>query len=92
MSTITEDELARARARNEAVGAAGKRWLDEKHDEIAKLAAGTVVVIDVETGEYVTGASPIEAMDEYDRKIGPERPGFIHEVGRRIFLGGGLFG
>ena len=92
MSAITEDELAGRRDRNEAVAQAGERWLETKKIEIAKLAFGTVVIVDVETGEYVTGATHIEAMDEYDRRIGADRPGFIHEVGRRVFLGGGLLG
>ena len=92
MSTITEEERIRFRARSEEIAKAGERWLEEKRAEIDRLAVGTVVVIDVATGEYITAATRIEAMDEYDRRIGPDRPGFIHQVGRRIFLGGGLLG
>lgn len=92
MTTITEEELSRSRARSEAIATAGECWLEKKRGEIDQLAVGTVIIIDVDTGEYVTAANRIEAMNEYDRRIGSERPGFIHQVGRRIFLGGGLLG
>lgn len=92
MTTITEDELASRRARNEANAQAGERWLEKMRAEIDRLPFGTVVIFDVETGVYVTGATHIEAMDEFDRKIGEHRPGFVHEAGRRVILGGGIIG
>ena len=90
MSTIVEQQRVQSRAHNEAAGQAGKRWVTEKAAELARLPAGTVVVIDVETGAYVTGETAIEAMDAYDRTIGPDRTGYVHRIGRPTFLGGGL--
>lgn len=92
MSTLTDDDLASQRARTEAIGRAGRRWVVSKSSDLEQLPAGTVVIFDVETGEYVTGATHIEAMDKFDKSIGAERPSFIHEVKRRVFLGGGLLG
>lgn len=92
MTTTSDEQLAAQRARSEAITKAGKRWIEVKSSELASLDFGTVVIFDVETGEYVTGATRLEAMDAYDRTIGPHRPGFMHQIGKRIFLGGGLFG
>ena len=85
-----EEQRAWSRARNKEVGAAGERWIARKSAELAGLPIGTVVIIDVETGEYVTAATAIDAMDEYDRRIGREMAGFIHQIGQVTFLGGGL--
>ena len=90
MSTMTLEDRARWRARNEAIAQDGERWIAAKAAELDKLAPGTVVIVDVETGGYVTGASHVEAMHNFDRANGPERAGFVYEVGRRTFLGGGL--
>ena len=89
---MTDADIAESRSRTEAAGEAGAAWLEKKRAELALLPIGTVVVIDVETGEYVTGKTRLEAMDAYDSKIGPHRWGFVHQVGRKTFLGGGLMG
>ncbi len=91
MSALTEDDLAKQRARNQEVGQAGERWLQAKRAEIEALPTGTVVMFNVETGEYVTGANALAASDEFDRLYGHDCPGFIHRVRHPIFVGGGLF-
>lgn len=92
MTTLSDEDLARQRARNEEIGQAGERWLAQKRAEIVKFEIGTVVIFDIETGEYVTGLDYISASDDFQRRFGEGRPGFVHRVGRPIFLGGGLFG
>ena len=90
VGTITDEECTWSRERNEQVGLAGGRWVEQKAGEFERLPTGTVVIIDIETGEYVTGTTAIEAMDLYDLKIGADRAGFIHRVRRPTFIGGGL--
>ena len=92
MSTPKDEELARQRARNEEVGQAGKLWLEQKRAEIDALPVGTVVIFNVATGEYVTGLDYLVASDDFHRTFGEEMPGFVHRVGRPVFVGGGLFG
>ena len=90
MDTMTLEDRARWRARNEAIAQEGERWIAAKAAEFAGLATGTVVIVDIETGAYVTGATHVDAMHTYDRTIGPDKAGFVYEVGRRTFIGGGL--
>lgn len=92
MTTITDDDRSNTRSRIEAIGAAGKRWIAAKANELAKLPQGTVVLIDIETGDYVTARTYIAAQDEFDRRFGPDRTAYEHQIGRSIFLGGGLLG
>lgn len=91
MTAPTNEELARQRARNEEIGWAGERWLQAKRAEIEALPTGTVVIFNVETGEYVTGTNALTVSDEFDLIHGHDCPGFIHRVRHPIFLGGGLF-
>ncbi len=92
MTTITDEELARQRARSEEIGRAGARWLKAKRAEIEALPTGTVVIFNVETGAYVTGSDSITASDAFHDLYGDETPGFIHRVRYPIVVGGGLFG
>lgn len=92
MSSTTEEELARQRTRNQEVGRAGERWLEAKRAEIEALPTGTVVIFNIETGEYVTGSDGITASAAFHSLFGESTPGFIHRVRHPIFVGGGLFG
>ena len=49
-------------------------------------------MIDITTGEYVTGTTWHLALDEFERRFGDEdRPSHSFTVGRPIFIGGGLW-
>jgi hypothetical protein len=66
------------------------QWLKDRADWVATLPARTVIVICVATGEYVTASTPVEAMIAFEARFGPNQPGFLHEVGHRVFIGGGI--
>ncbi len=83
-------EPERSRARNEFVSKEGNYWLKRLASELAKLPDGTALVINVVNGEYVTAPTRLEAMDKFDQKFGVNTTfGFIHQIGRPIFIGGG---
>ena len=69
----------------------GKRWVGMLEPEFQSLPSGTVIVINVATGEYVTGPSQHDALKVYHRRFGfGQTVGWVHEIGREIFLGGGI--
>jgi hypothetical protein len=74
----------------DAVSEAGDRWLRHLEPELAGLAETTVVVINVETGEYVTAATRLGGLDRFEARFGKSTPGFMHEIGRPVFIGGGV--
>ena len=92
MSAPTDEDLARQRVRIEEIGRAGAQWLERKRDEIDVLPVGTVVIFNIESGDYVAGPDYLSASDEFHNKFGEATPGFVHRVGRPVFVGGGLFG
>ena len=56
------------------------------------LPSGTAVIIDIGTGAFVTGSTPEEADAAFRRQFGlEERPSYSFEIGRPIFIGGGLW-
>lgn len=71
--------------------AEGERWLTALEPELSKLTKGTVIVINVATGEYETGQNQHEALRAYHARFGFNQTiGWVHEIGREIFIGGGV--
>ncbi len=68
----------------------GLQWVEKKQAELEALPTGTVVVIDIKTGEYVTGKTLLDACELFDQSFGVATPGFIHRVRDRTFIGGGI--
>jgi hypothetical protein len=68
----------------------GEIWLKRLEPELAQLAETTVVVINVETGEYVVAATRLGGLDRFEERFGKSAPGFMHEIGRPVFIGGGV--
>ena len=69
----------------------GERWRQQKRAELEGLSVGTVVMINVISGEYITAPSRIEAMDRFDQRFGRKTTlGYSFEVGRPVFIGGGI--
>ena len=88
---MSELERERWRAHTHFAVEQGKRWRLEKADELAALPFGTVVMINVVNGMYVTAKNRLEAMDKFDQTFGKNTTiGYSFEVGRPTFIGGGI--
>ncbi len=84
-------DYERRRAQTEFAVAQGKRWREAKAAEIDELPAGTVVMFNVISGDYITAADRLEAIDKFHQKYGRGGAlGFPFEVGRPVFVGGGI--
>jgi hypothetical protein len=47
------------------------------------LPAGTIVVINTETGDFTTGKTEDEALDKFEARYGWGVPAYVHSVERR---------
>jgi hypothetical protein len=74
----------------DAISDAGDRWLARLEPELSQLTETTVVVINIETGEYVIAATRLGGLDRFEERFGKSTPGFMHEIGRPVFIGGGV--
>ena len=83
-------DLDQARARSEFSCEQGQLWIEKKKAEIDAIPRGTVVVIDIVTGEYVTAKTWLEAHPLFVQRFGSSALGFVHHVGERTFVGGGI--
>ena len=68
----------------------GRIWVEKKRAELDALPTGTVVVIEVETGDYVTGKTGLEAHHRFSERFGEPAPGFVYRVRDMTFIGGGI--
>jgi hypothetical protein len=65
--------------------------LDALAPQIAALGPGSVIVIDLVRGDFVTAGSRLAALDAFDAKFGAgSTMGWLHQVGGGIVLGGGV--
>ena len=88
---LDDSEMQRNRTRVAFVGDEGRYWLKKLEPELAKLPIGTAVVINIVNGEYVTAPTRLGAMDLFDQKFGTDTTfGFVHEIGRPVYVGGGV--
>jgi hypothetical protein len=72
--------------------AEAERWRGIHATAIAGLPDGTTVIIDVVSGELITGTTWIAADDAYVQKYGStERMCFTFTVGRPNFVAGGIW-
>jgi hypothetical protein len=88
--TLTELDLEQARARSKFAAEQGKIWVSRKQSEFSELPKGTVVIIDIVTGAYVTGKTYLEASPSFGQRFGRSALGFVHRIGEHTFIGGGL--
>ena len=70
---------------------AGSEWQRLNKDLIDRLPHGTTVVVNIATGQHVTGNNGLAAMDEFERVFGPDVVGWAFEVGIPLNIGGGLW-
>lgn len=87
MSTMDLDDL---HAQTLRTAEQGDVWVRRKEAELEAMPQGTVVVIDVATGDYVTGRTWLEAHHLFVNRFGEGTPGFVHRIRDRTFVGGGI--
>jgi hypothetical protein len=66
------------------------QWLADHKALVATFPIRTAIVICVATGEYVTAPTRVDALVAFERRFGQQAQGFLHEVGHRTFVGGGI--
>jgi len=88
---MTDYEYERMRTHTAFAVEQGKRWREEKAAELAGLPAGTVVMINVVNGRYVTAPNRLEAMAKFHQLFGENNTlAFSFEVDRPVIIGGGI--
>ena len=82
----------RLKERADFIGEEAERWKERHADVIARLPAGTTVIVDITSGEFVMGEDWHEARDAFERRFGGgEHLSHSFTIDRPIFLGGGLW-
>jgi hypothetical protein len=84
-----DDLLTRMRADSANSRERGEAWIKELSQELKNLPRGTVIVINCDTGEYVSAASRLDALRKFQERFG-NIPGWMHEIGGGLFVGGGI--
>ncbi len=85
-----EADLTQARARSAFTAEQGKIWVARKQTLLDALPKGTVVIIDIATGDFVTGATYLDANPLFSQRFGASALGFVYRIGERTFIGGGI--
>lgn len=89
MSADTGTGLAERQAHTEYAGERGEQWVKHYGEQFRRLLKGTHVAINCRTGEYVTGSTSLQTIDEYARRFGKNEPGYMIEIGSGAFAGWG---
>ncbi|MBX9926532.1 MAG: hypothetical protein K2Y05_09250 [Hyphomicrobiaceae bacterium] len=88
---MTNQDYAVWKAETEFSAHEGERWRALKARELDTLPDGTAVLINVATGEFVTGRSLQDARQTYHKTFGQTgKLAYGFTVGRPTFVGGGL--
>jgi hypothetical protein len=83
---ITEAERATLEAKATRVCEIGEAQFQKLLPCLSHLAQQNYVIINVETGEFVTAATALEADDEYERRFG-DASGYSRCIGGFVQLG-----
>ena len=68
------------------------RWKTHHAEAFSQLPRGTTVMIDITTGEFVTGSTWQLALDAFEQRFGTEeRLSHSFAIDRPTFIGGGLW-
>lgn len=90
MVTITDRDHLVARAN--MIAEEAKRWKERHAEAFSRLPEGTTVIIDVVSGEYVTGPTWHTARDVFEQRFGTgQTMSHSFTIGRPTFVGGGLW-
>ena len=73
----------------EQIGSAGEKWLALHSDLVRSFPGGTVLAINVMTGEFEHGARHVVVMDKFEKRFGSATVAFVHEVAVPATVGGG---
>lgn len=73
----------------EAIGCKADAWLEANKQIVDALPTGTVVMINIGTGEYETGPDHEAARLRFDRRFGATTIGHVHRVRMPTTIGGG---
>jgi hypothetical protein len=82
----TEAESAKREAQAKRVCEIGETQFQKLLPSLSHLPQGSYVIIKVETGEFFTGATALEADDEYERRFG-DAPGYSRCIGGFVQVG-----
>jgi hypothetical protein len=88
---MTATDIDQARARSKFACEQGEIWVAKKKTELDALPTGTVVLIDIVTGDYVTGKTFLEASPSFKQRFGASALGFVHRARDRTCIGGGVW-
>ena len=69
----------------------GEAWRKIHADRFKDFIAGTYVIIEVASGEYVSAETWHLANESFKQKFGPGKFGYSFDVDRPIFIGGGIW-
>jgi hypothetical protein len=75
----------------EAIGRFGEEWLSQNQRLIAELSTRTVVAVRVPDGDFVVGATFVEASQTFHDRFGIQARAWLHRVGVPLRIGGGLW-
>ena len=90
MPLVDDPEVRKQRA--DFASSQGAYWTKVHADAFEKLPAGTTVIINVITGEYVTGADWFATREAYEQRFGTGKTiSWSFEKDRPIFVGGDLW-
>lgn len=70
------------------IGRKGDAWLAAHAELVASFPAGTVIMIEVASGNYETAKSYEAARTAFRSRFGPSAPAHVHRVGMPIRVGG----
>ncbi len=87
---MTAADLDLSRALSKFACEQGEIWVAKKKIELDALPTGTVVLIDIATGDYVAGKTFLEVNPLFTQRFGSSALGFVYRVRDRTFIGGGV--
>ncbi len=90
MTSTTMERAEQLRADPSLLETAAGHWLSVLAPEIAGLPRASVIVIDLIEGGYVVAADRLAALDAFEARFGAGRPGWLHQIGGNIVVGGSI--
>ena len=90
MTAIDDPQVWQQRA--DFAAQQGAYWQKVHAKALLNLPVGTHVIINVIKGDYVTGADWFQTLEAYEQRFGKDQTlSWSFEVGRPVFLGGGVW-
>ena len=68
-----------------------RKWVDHLNEQFVQLDPQSVVVINLDTGDFVVGVTALEAIELFEARFGKDIQGWLHRLAGPIFVGGGLW-